>query len=172
MIGWAFANAPLESLGAGPWLNSLAMCAVALLAPPVLSAAIMRGTPLPPFARILGPARGRVTDPLARAVGFIIIVTMLIALMIALGLAFNPRYKDFPFAPMTAAAVPILLHSLIMPRPAERFGAAEILSAGMIALAVPYIVLSESFANWQSLWLCAALVSFAVSLARVRGAQG
>ncbi|MEP7030034.1 MAG: beta-(1-6) glucans synthase [Pseudolabrys sp.] len=171
LIGWAIANAPRESLGVGGWLNSLAMCAVALLAPPVLSAAIMRGTPLPSFAQVIGPVSGRVTDPLARATGAIMIVTTLIALMITLGLAFNPRYKDFPFAPMTAAIVPILLHSLIAARPQGRCGAAEIISAALIALAVPYIVLSESFANWQSLWLCAALVSLAFSLARVRGAQ-
>jgi hypothetical protein len=41
----------------------------------------------------------------------------------------------------------------------------------VLALSVPYIVLDESFANWQSLWLCAALVAFAFSLARVRGGQ-
>ena len=31
--------------------------------------------------------------------------------------------------------------------------------------------LNESFANWQSLWLCAALAALAFSLARVRDAQ-
>ena len=44
-------------------------------------------------------------------------------------------------------------------------------AAGMLALSVPYIVLNEGFANWQSLWLCAALAAFAFSLVRVRDAQ-
>ena len=42
----------------------------------------------------------------------------------------------------------------------------------VLALSVPYIVLNEGFANWQSLWLCAALAALAFSLARVRDAQG
>jgi hypothetical protein len=41
----------------------------------------------------------------------------------------------------------------------------------LLALSVPYIVLNESFANWQSLWLCAALAALAVSLVQVRDAQ-
>jgi hypothetical protein len=32
-------------------------------------------------------------------------------------------------------------------------------------------VLNESFANWQSLWLCAALIALAFSLVRVRDGQ-
>jgi glucan 1,3-beta-glucosidase len=58
-----------------------------------------------------------------------------------------------------------------MPRPRGRYGIAELAGAGILALSVPYIVLDESLANWQSLWLCAALAAFAFSLARVRDAQ-
>jgi glucan 1,3-beta-glucosidase len=170
LVGWSIANVPLESLGISGWLRSLALCAVALLAPPFLSAAIMRGTPLPPFVRLLGPVGARVRDPLARAIGAILIVTMMLAIMIALGLVFDPRYKDFPFAPLTAASLPFLLHSLMMPRPNGSYGAAEIAGAGVLAMSVPYIVFDETFVNWQSLWLCAALTAIAVSLARVRDA--
>jgi glucan 1,3-beta-glucosidase len=92
--------------------------------------------------------------------------------LIALGLVFDPRYKDFPFAPLTAAAVPFLLHSLMMPRPAGTHTAAELTAASVLALSVLYILFNEGFANWQSLWLCAALVAIAVSLARVRDAPG
>ncbi len=63
------------------------------------------------------------------------------------------------------------MHSVTMPRPLGRHGAAEWASAGVLALSVPYIVLNESFANCQSLWLCAALTALAFSLARVRDAQ-
>ena len=72
---------------------------------------------------------------------------------------------------MTAAAVPFFMHSVTMPRLAGRRGASEWAAAGMLALAIPYIALNESFANWQSLWLCAALAAFAFSLVRVRDAQ-
>jgi len=74
------------------------------------------------------------------------------------GLVFDPRYQDFPFAPLSAAVLPIFMHSETMPRPLGRHGAAEWAAAGILVLAVPYIVLNESIANWQSLSLCAALV--------------
>jgi glucan 1,3-beta-glucosidase len=177
LIGWSVANVPIESLGVGGWLRSLALTTVALLAPPALSAGVMRGTPLPRFSALLGPAAERIRDPLALAIGGILMAAMLLAIQVALGLVFDPRYLDFPFAPLTAAAVPFVLHSLMMPRPqgvqvTTRFGAAELGAAAVLALSVPYIVLDEGLANWQSLWLCAALVALAVSLARVRAAPG
>jgi exo-beta-1,3-glucanase (GH17 family) len=177
LIGWTVANVPIESLGLAGWLRSLALTAVAFVTPPALSAAIMRGTPLPRVSRIIGPARERIRDPFALVIGAILSATMLLAILVALGLVFDPRYQDFPFAPLSAAAVPFLLHSLMMPRPdgrqgAAKLGAAELAGAAVLALSVPYIVLDEGFANWQSLWLCAALAALAISLARVRDAQG
>ena len=172
LIGWSIANVPIESLGLGAWVRSLALVVIALLAPPVLSAAIMRGTPLPRLSRILGPAAGRIREPFALVIGATTIATMLLAIVVALGLVFDPRYRDFPFAPLTAAVVPFLMHSLTMPRPQGARGASEMVAAAILALSVPYIVLNEGFENWQSLWLCAALAAFAFSLARVRDAQG
>jgi exo-beta-1,3-glucanase (GH17 family) len=171
LIGWTIENVPLESLGVGGWLRSLALVAVALLSAPLLSAAIMGGVPIPRLSNLLGPATGRIRAPLADAVGLVLIATMLLAVLTALGLVFNPRYKDFPFTPLTAASVPFFLHTLVMPRPQGRRGAAEILTAVVLALSVIYIAFNESFANWQSLWLCAALLAFAVSLVQVRDAQ-
>jgi hypothetical protein len=171
LIGWSIANVPVESLGAGGWLRSLAYVAVALLVPPSVSAAAIRGVALPRYSRLLGPAAERARDPLARLIGALMIATMLLAILAALGLVFDPRYRDFPFAPLTAAAVPFFMHSTTPPRPNGGRGAAELLGASMLALSVPYIVLNEGFANWQSLWLCAALAAFAFSLARVRDAQ-
>ncbi|MGH6664463.1 MAG: beta-(1-6) glucans synthase, partial [Pseudolabrys sp.] len=171
LIGWTIANVPIESFGAGGWLTSLGFAGVALLAPPVLSAAVMRGTPLPRLSALLGPAAGRSRDPLTLLIGVIMIATMLLAILSALGMVFDPRYRDFPFAPLTAAAVPFLTHSLIMPRLNGARGAAELTGAGVLALSVPYIALNESLANWQSLWLCASFAALAFSLARVRAAQ-
>ncbi|HEX5213475.1 MAG TPA: beta-(1-6) glucans synthase [Pseudolabrys sp.] len=171
LIGWSVANVPVESLGAAGWLRSLAFVGVALLVPPTLSAAALRGTPLPRFSRLIGSAAERVRDPLARLTGMLMIAVALLALVVALGLVFNPRYLDFPFAPLTGAVVPLFVHGVTVPRPLGRHGAAEWATAGMVALSVPYIVLNEGFANWQSLWLCAALSLLAFTLARVRAAQ-
>ena len=172
LIGWAVENVPIESLGVGGWLRSLALCAVAASSPVVFGAAIARGTPMPALSRVIGPAGWRSRDMLALAMGAVVIVTLLLAVQAALGLVFDPRYKDFPFAPLTAAVVPLLAHSLTEGRPQGRHGAAELAGAGILALSVLYIVPDESLANWQSLWLCAAFAAMAISLVRVRDVPG
>ncbi len=171
LIGWTVANVPVESFNLGGWLRGLALAAIAVLSPVALSAALMRGTPLPRLSRLLSPAEGGNLDPLERVVGMIIIAALLLAILSALGLVFNPRYKDFPFAPLTAAVVPLLVHSLVMPRGTGLAGVAELAAAGVLGLSVAYIVPNEGLANWQSLWLSAAFIAFAVTLVRVRGAQ-
>ncbi|HEY7232065.1 MAG TPA: beta-(1-6) glucans synthase [Pseudolabrys sp.] len=171
LIGWAIENAPLESLGIAGWSRSLTLLATAFLAPPVLSIAIMRGTVVPNFTQLLGPKEHRVGEPLARLAGAILLVVMLLAFVIALGLVFDPRYRDFPFAPLTAAVVPFPVHSLLVPRIKGKRSAAETAAALVLALSVGYIVFNESFANWQSLWLCAVLAVLAFNLAQVRASQ-
>jgi exo-beta-1,3-glucanase (GH17 family) len=171
LIGWVVENVPLESLGIGGWLRSLAYALVSVLSAPVLSAALMRAKPVPRFSSLLGPKAQRLHDPLAVLVGVLLIVLTLLAAQAAVSLVFDPRYKDFPFAPLTAAAVPFLLHTLTI-RPQGRRGAAELAAAGVLALSVPYIALNETFANWQALWLCAALLVLAFSLAQGRAAPG
>ena len=172
LIGRTIANVPIESLGFGGWLRSLAFTAAALLAAPIMSAATMRGTPLPRLSALIGPASERLGDSLTRIIGCVLIVSMVLSIMVALGLVFDSRYQDFPFAPLTAVAVPLLTHSLAMPRLQGARGAAELAGAGLLALSVPYIALNEGFANWQSLWVCATLAALAFTLARVRAAQG
>jgi glucan 1,3-beta-glucosidase len=109
---------------------------------------------------------------LAFACGIVLIATLLLAIQIALGLVFDPRYKDFPFAPMTAAIVPLLMLSLSVEPPAGLRGMAETAGAVLLALSLVYIVPNETLANWQSLWLCAAFAALALTLFRVRDAPG
>lgn len=172
LIGWAVENAPLESLGVAGWVRSLAMLAVAVASPLVMSAAIRRRAPMPTFARIIGPVDARVRDRLALLMGAVMMATLLLSFLVALGLVFDPRYKDFPFAPLTAAIVPLMAHSFSVAPPKGRRGVAEVAGAGVLALAVLYIVPNETLANWQSLWLCAVLAGFALTLARVRDVPG
>ncbi len=44
--------------------------------------------------------------------------------------------------------------------------------AGALALSLIYIAFNESFANWQSLWLCGLFALLAFTLSRARDAQG
>ena len=41
----------------------------------------------------------------------------------------------------------------------------------LLAGSTAYILLDESFANWQSLWLCAVFLALALTLWRLRDAQ-
>ncbi len=59
---------------------------------------------------MLGRAAQRPRDPLALVLGVLLIVLVVLAVQAALGLVFDPRYRDFPFAPLTGAVVPLLLH--------------------------------------------------------------
>jgi glucan 1,3-beta-glucosidase len=134
--------------------------------------ATTRGVPAPRLSGLLGAPKTHTTDALGFVLGCVLIVTLVLAIQIALGLVFDPRYKDFPFAPLTAAIVPLASLSFAVKRPAGARGAAEVAGAVMLSLSVLYILPNEGMANWQSLWLCAVLALFAVTLLRVRDAQG
>ncbi|MGE0063899.1 MAG: beta-(1-6) glucans synthase [Xanthobacteraceae bacterium] len=168
LIGWTIENLPLESLGTGGWLRSLVLAATALTAAPLCAVMLMRQTPLPRLSSVL--AKPRAEDTLTRGAGALMTVTLAVAIVVALGLAFDPRYKDFPFAPLTGAIVPLLAVSLLVPGEGRR-GVAELTGGALLAASAAYIVANEGFANWQSLWFCAALAALAVILVRVRGAR-
>ena len=91
----------------------------------------------------------------------------------ALGLVFDPRYRDLPFAPLCAAVAPFLVLRFSGSRPAgasaKSRAVAERIAAGVLALSAIYILLNESFANWQADLFCAGLIALALILARAPG---
>ena len=172
LVPWTIENIPIESLGLSGWIRSLALAAVAITAPIVVGVAIMCGTPVPTFFRMFGPKEQRIPNPLVLLAGAVLVGTMLLAFVIALGLVFDPRYRDFPFAPLTAAVFPFLVHGVVTTRPKGIRATAEFYGAGVLALSVCYILFNEGFANWQSLWVCGALAALALILVRVRDVPG
>jgi hypothetical protein len=169
MFGWAAELMLYESLGLGGWLRSGTMVALAGLVP--LAAAFLvtvRGARLPWFADVLA---GRGEAAMSRGewiAGLLLVVTVAITIQVALGLVFNPRYKDIPFVPLTAAIVPIALAALLSRGSDRSPGLAERISAAVLTLSAVYILFNESVANWQSVWLCALLLALALSLVRFR----
>jgi glucan 1,3-beta-glucosidase len=196
LIGWTLENVPLESLTRGDWLRSLAWALAALTAPVAGAAAAMSGTGVPRFATMLGRRADRPREPLARMLGMLLLALALLAMQAGLGLDFDPRYRDFPFAPLTGGVFPFLavlaLRRLYprLPRakdaaefiaaetdsvapPLKRaYPAAEVAAAGVLALSAVYIVFNERIANWQALWFSAGLLALAVTLVRARDAPG
>jgi exo-beta-1,3-glucanase (GH17 family) len=175
LIGWTIAAVPLESLTVGDWLRTCAWAVVALLLPIVGAAALAAKTGTPSFAEVLGRRDMRPRDRLAFALGVLLVVLGVLAVQAALGLAFDPRYRDFPFAPLTGAVAPLLLRSEEWTwgriwRP--KAPAAETAMAATLAAAAVYVVFNESFANWQALWFAAGLIALALTLLQARAAPG
>jgi exo-beta-1,3-glucanase (GH17 family) len=182
LIGWTVANVPVESLTVGDWLRSLAWAGAALASPVIGAAALASGTTAPTFAQILGRAAQRPRNAVALALGILLIALAVLALQAALGLVFDPRYRDFPFAPLIAATAPLLL--VIKRKPAIKAAllarwkrhlqapTAESAVAATLAASAVYIVCNESFANWQAVWLSAALLALAFTLLQAQDAPG
>ncbi len=170
-IGLAIEKVPLESLGAGGWLRSLVFMSVAITAPVLGSIALMRRETVPAFYRVLRWSERELKSPFSAALGFTFIVLTLLGLQVALGLAFDPRYRDFPFAPMTAALVPFGVLAFASSRPIGGRGTAETAAAGTLALCAIYIGFNEGPLNWQSLWFCGDCAALALILWRARDAQ-
>ncbi len=169
MIGLAVERMAIESLHVGGWLHSIALVALAAALPPLAAIALMRGSGLPAFADVLSRGRARELSWPQIGLGVLSAAVTLLAIEVALGLVFDPRYRDFPYSPLTAAIVPIVLVALLCPaKPGERM--AERVAGVVLCLSAVYIAVNESFSNWQSLWFCALIAALGLILLRSRPA--
>jgi hypothetical protein len=102
------------------------------------------------------------------ALGVVLIVTTLIAAKTALGLVFDPRWRDFPFASLTMAAVPFLTLTLLnRPKSGTRPIAESVFAALFVVIAL-YAIFNEGTDNWQSLWTSAAYFLLGATFWRAR----
>ena len=171
LFGWTIERLPIDSFDAGGWLRSLAFAVTAAAAPIACAAACAAGRSQPTFATVLSRS-GAARDGLRIALGAILIALTLLSVQTTLGLVFDPRYRDIPFAPQSAAVIPFLVLMVSTPRQLGTRAAAETVAAAVLAVSAVYIALDETFANWQAIWLCAGLLGLAVNLLRVRDAPG
>lgn len=171
LLGIAADKMFYESYGVGGWLQWGALLAAGIAAPMLCANAAMSGRPLPTFLDLLGPREGRTRSVLTALLGFVLIVTTLIAAQTALGFTFDPRYRDFPFASLTMAVVPFAVLMLIN-RPKEGVRPiAESAFAGLLAAAAIFTGFNEGGQNWQAMWTCAIYLLFAITLWRARAVQ-
>ena len=171
LIGLAIEKGLTESFGISGWLRFAVMATVALTVPVIAATALARATPMPSFAQLLGGIPGRPGDILALALGGALVVLSVLAVEAALGLAFNPRYKDFPYAALGAPAVAYLAVAFAGSRPSSEGGAAERIAAAALTLSAIYIAFNEGFANWQAQSFVAVLLMLAVTLLRLAGVR-
>jgi glucan 1,3-beta-glucosidase len=170
LIGWTVENLPIESLGAGDWLRGFLFTALAVAAPIAGAVALTKNVDAPVFAKVIGRKSDRAGDPLALMLGALLMLLTVLAVQSALALSFDPRYRDFPFAPLTAAALPF---ALLRMRAASGVRAlAETAAAVVLLSCAAFIVWNETLANWQALWFALAVALLAFSLLRARAAPG
>jgi hypothetical protein len=168
LFGWTIERVPIDSFSIGGWIRSLAFAATAAAAPVACAAACAAGRTRPSFAAVLGRDHGR--DALGAALGASFVALTLLSVQTALGLVFDPRYRDLPFAPQSAATFAFLALMVFTQRPFGVRAAAETLAAAVLAVSAVYIAVNETFANWQAIWLCAGLIALAFILVRARDA--
>jgi exo-beta-1,3-glucanase (GH17 family) len=171
LLGVAADKMFYESYGFGGWLRWGALLAAAVAAPLLCANAVMSGRALPTFLELLGPREDRTRSVPTVLLGMTLIVTALIAAETALGFVFDPRYKDFPFAALTMAVLPLALLTLLN-RPQQ--GArpiSEAVFAGLFVMAALFTVFNEGLNNWQSLWTSALYFLLGVTLWQARGVQ-
>jgi glucan 1,3-beta-glucosidase len=101
--------------------------------------------------------------------GALRLALVVIATQAAVALVFDGRYRDFPYAPLTAAAVPLLL--LVNWKRPPRPPPAELAFAITLILSAVCIVIAETFANWQACWFAAGLIALAWTLCLAEGAR-
>jgi glucan 1,3-beta-glucosidase len=125
----------------------------------------MSGQKIPAFGELLGSTDCGPLSRLSIVLGILLGVTTVMACITALGLVFDPRCRDFPFAPMTMAA--ISLFALRTSRTShDALPMSEMLFAVLLGSSAIYIVFNEGFENWQSLWTCAAYALLGATLLR------
>jgi exo-beta-1,3-glucanase (GH17 family) len=166
LLGLAAEKWLYESFGFVGWVMQSLLLAAAIAAPLLSVMAVMSERALPTVQDLTGRSQSR--SPETIMLGGTLAVVTLVAAFTALTLVFDPRWRDFPYPALTMAAVPLWMVTLFN---RSKPGANPIAEAGfatLLAAAALFIVFNEGFANWQSLWLCAAYGLLSVTLWRVQ----
>jgi exo-beta-1,3-glucanase (GH17 family) len=169
LLGIGVENALYESYGFAGLVRQGSLLVAATVLPLLCAHALMAGRALPAFAEVIGP-RQTIRSLPALLLGAVLLVTALVATESALGLTFDPRSRDFPFASLTMAAMPIWTLTLLNRRKLAVCATSEAVFAGLFAAAALYMLLHEGVQNWQSLWSAAAFFLLGAALWRSRSA--
>ena len=117
---------------------------------------------------LFGPRDGRIRSWPALIFGLTLTVAVLVAAETALGLVFDPRSRDFPFASLTMFVVPISIVTFLNPRRSDTSCTAEVVFACLFVSIAVFIFFNEGVRNWQSLWTSAAFALLGIGLSPPR----
>jgi exo-beta-1,3-glucanase (GH17 family) len=171
LLGIAFDKMLYESFGFGGWLLWSSLLAAATAGPVLCASALMSGRGLPTFLELIGPRQSRTYSFPTILLGFVLIVTTVIAAETALGSIFDSRWRDLPFAALTMVALPFSTLGLLNRPTSGTRPIAETVFAGLLAGAAIYTILIEGTQNWQAVWTSATYLLFGVTLWRARSKE-
>lgn len=170
-LGAAIAALPLESLGLVGWLRNGFLFAVAVASVAVMPWVIGRGQGLAPFSVALDARRWSTASAPAIAAALMLALVAVAVGSVAFELVFDPRYKDFPVFPLTAAVAGIAAPMLVRRADRDGGGLAEPITMWGLLAAGLYVPLNETLANWQGAWFGALCLVLAFTLWRVQAVQ-
>ncbi|HLX16506.1 MAG TPA: beta-(1-6) glucans synthase [Bradyrhizobium sp.] len=171
LLGIAADKMVHESYGIGGWLEWGALLAVAVASPVLCASAVMSGRALPTFLELMGPRESRSQSFPTMLLGLVLTVTTLIAAQTALGAVFDARWRDFPFAALTMAAVPFSSLTLLNRPKGGGRPIAEAVFACLFLAAALYSIFMEGTQNWQAVWTAAAYLLFGMTLWQARSKE-
>ena len=164
LLGVAVEKVFYESYGFACWCEKVGLLVAAIVAPLLCAIALMSGRPLPAFVELIGSREDRVISWPSLVLGLVLVITTLVATETALGLVFDPRGRDFPFASLTMAVIPLWTVGQLNKRKSGVPQLAEATFACLFVAAALCITLNEGPRNWQSLWTSAAYVLLGAAL--------
>ncbi|BCJ90936.1 beta-1,6-glucan synthase [Terrihabitans soli] len=140
---------------------------LAAASPVIAAAALVQGTAPISFARLMGrPARikGLETWLAALLAG----ITVL-SVYLALGLVFDPRYREFATSTLIGPVTGFLMLALLARRTGSVFS--ERIFAAVLTMSSIVIVVQEKLSNWEALLFAALLLILAGTLVLARAGQ-
>lgn len=157
-----------QSYGLYGWLGRGSLLAAGIAAPLLSSHALMAGHMLPTFLDVIGPRENRTNLIATKLLGVTLIVVTLLATETALSFVFDARWRDFPFAGVTMAAVPFSTLMLINPPKSGMRPLAEAVFTVLFVAAGLYCAFNEGYRNWQALWTSATYLLLGATLWQAR----
>jgi glucan 1,3-beta-glucosidase len=171
VFGQAVVEYPMGPPELGDRLRDLALVVLAAVVPPVAGYSLANGGRLPSFSMAVNPALWRRAGRANVLLAVLLVATVIAATHVALGLVFDPRYKDFLFASLTGPVAALALLAFASNRrPAHPAGdgVAEVAFGTLLAACALFIIYNEGVSNWQALWLAGLLLVLSLTVLRAR----
>jgi glucan 1,3-beta-glucosidase len=168
-FGLAAFNLPLESAEPADAVRNVILFVLALVVPMATAYALARGAGLDGFAASLDPANWRAGPIVGIVLSALLAATVVASLHVALGLVFDPRYKDFMLAALTGPVAALAILAFAGASSPPRPGVAETVAAAILAGSALFVIVNESGGlNWQAFWFGILLVALALTALQAR----